>query len=153
MPAIPTLEDAIKLAVEAHAGQTDKHGKPYILHPLRVMFRMRTDEEMLVAILHDVVEDSDITIKALQKMRYPRHVLAAVDALTRRNGESYDRFVARIRRNPLAVAVKIGDLEDHMDIRRYTKVEPKHIPKLRQVLSYWHALSNERNKRSPKRRK
>jgi (p)ppGpp synthase/HD superfamily hydrolase len=117
------LEDAIHLASEAHRGQKDKAGKPYILHPMRVMFRMDTLLEMVVAVLHDVVEDSDTTLGELRAWGYPEEVVEALDCLTRRyadktperQSESYMDYVARCKANPLAKKVKLADIDDHLD--------------------------------------
>jgi len=111
----PTLEDAISVAVRAHRGQVDKAGDPYILHPFRVMFRLRTVDERIVAMLHDVVEESDINLGRLRRMGYPEKVIDALDCLTwRKRKESYEQYVERVRSNPLATSVKIADLQDHL---------------------------------------
>ena len=81
---MPTLEDAIALAVEAHRGQTQKAGQPYILHPLRVMFRCDSEMERIVAVLHDVVEDTGRTFDDLRRLGYSEEVLAALDCVTKR---------------------------------------------------------------------
>src|SRR5277367_2313821 len=91
-PAMPTLEDAIALAVEAHRGQTEKAGQPYILHVLRVMFRCETEVERIVAVLHDVVEDTGRSFDDLRRLGYSEEVLAALDCVTKREGESYEKF-------------------------------------------------------------
>lgn len=88
-----TIERAVAIAAEAHAGQVDKAGAPYILHPLRVMLSMETVEEQVVAVLHDVVEDTHWNLDALRAEGFSESVLRAVDSLTRRDGESYDSFV------------------------------------------------------------
>lgn len=119
---MPSLEDAIILAASAHRGQRDKAGRPYILHPLRMMLRLQTDEERLVAVLHDVVEDSDVTLDDLRRQGYGERIVAAVDHLTRREGESYDDFVARAAADPLARAVKVADLEDNLDTTRLAEI-------------------------------
>lgn len=113
----PGLEAAIMLAVDAHCGQTDKGGSPYILHPLRVMLAMKSDDERIVAMLHDVVEDSDYTLEAVAYDFGPR-VTEAVDALTKRKGERYDAYLARVSANPLAKSVKLADLADNCDLSR-----------------------------------
>jgi len=115
---MPTLEDAIALAALAHHGQVDKASAPYILHPLRLLLRMETEAERIVAVLHDVVEDTPYTLDALRRLGFPEAVVEAVDALTRREGESYEAFVARAAGNPLARRVKIADLEDNLDLSR-----------------------------------
>jgi len=114
----PTLEDSIILATQAHAGQVDKAGVSYILHPLRVMFRVRSEVERTVAILHDVVEDTSITLGDLREAGYSEEILEAVDHLTRREGETYRQFIERVREDELARIVKLADLEDNMDPSR-----------------------------------
>ncbi len=115
---MPTLEDAIALAAQAHKGQQDKAGAPYILHPIRVMLRVESEEERLTAILHDVVEDSPYTVEKLRELGYPEAVVSAVDRLSRREDETYDEFIERIAPDPLARRVKIADLEDNIDLTR-----------------------------------
>ena len=112
------LKQAIALAVEAHHDQVDKAGAPYILHPLRVMFMMVGEVAQTVAVLHDVVEDSSMTFNKLQELGFSREITSALDALTHREGESYDQYIGRVAVHPLARLIKIADLEDNMDIRR-----------------------------------
>ena len=121
----PTLEDAIRLAVEAHQGQKDKVGQPYILHPLRVMFRLTSDDERMVGVLHDVVEDTKYTFEDLRRMGYPEKILQALDGVTRRDNESYEDFVTRSRKDPISRKVKLADLEDNMDPHR--KIGRAHV--------------------------
>ena len=118
MGSVPTIEDAILLAVHAHRGQRDKAGEPYILHPLRVMTRMSSEVEMIVAVLHDVVEDSDYTLDDLRRQGYCEQVVEAVDSVSRRDGEPYEDFIRRVNRNPLARKIKIADLEDNMHVEK-----------------------------------
>src|SRR6185503_15040426 len=110
----PTLEDAIRLAVEAPHGQRDKVGQPYILHPLRVMFRLTTEAEQIVGVLHDVVEDTKYTFDDLRRLGYSEQILEALDGVTRRESESYEEFVLRSKKNPIARKVKLADLDDNM---------------------------------------
>ncbi len=93
-------------------------GKPYILHPIRVMLRMNSDLDRTVAILHDVIEDTPVTLESLRQQGYPQGVIEALECLTRRDGESYDRYLDRVETNPIAQRVKMADLEDNMDWRR-----------------------------------
>lgn len=116
------LEKAIHLAGAAHAGQVDKAGKPYILHPLRLMLRFSSEEEMIVAALHDVVEDGGVTFEQLRTHGFAQAIVAAVDCLTRRDGESYEDFIARIKANNLARKVKIEDIRDNLDLTRLAAV-------------------------------
>src|SRR5438132_11595481 len=102
-----TLEDAIALAVKTHRGQKDKTGEPYILHPLRVMFRLpwdAPDAAKIAAILHDVVEDSDgnVTLAHLRELGYPEEVIDAVRLLSRRPSDTYEQFIERLLPNPIA---------------------------------------------------
>jgi (p)ppGpp synthase/HD superfamily hydrolase len=107
----PGLDDAIALAAEVHRGVLDKSGQPYILHPLRVMFRCETEAERIVAVLHDVVEDTGRTFDDLRSLGYTDDVLAALDCVTKREGEAYEQFVDRAAGNPVAAKVKIADIE------------------------------------------
>jgi len=124
------LDRALAIAVRVHRNQKDKSGRPYILHPLRIMMRMTTEEEMIVAVLHDVIEDSDTTIADLLKENFSPAIITAVDLLTRREHEGYEDYVARIKGNPLAIKIKLADLEDNMDMSRLRTVEPKDLDRL-----------------------
>ncbi len=137
---MPTLEDAIALAVQAHRGQRDKAGQTYILHPLRVMMRLETEAERMVAILHDVVEDTPYTLERLRAQGYPEEVLGALDCLTRREGETYEAFIERVRPHPLARRVKLADLEDNMDVRRLAAVTAKDAERLARYRAAWARL-------------
>lgn len=121
-----TLDRAIALAAEVHLGQLDKARQPYILHPLRLMMRLETQEERIVAVLHDVIEDCGVEFETLRSMGFSETVLEALDCLTHRPEESYDDYIARIAHQPLARRVKIIDLEDNMDVRRLPQplIEP-----------------------------
>jgi len=113
-----TLERAIAIAATAHAGQVDKGGAPYILHPLKVMLRMTTLEERIVAVLHDVVEDCGISLDDLRKEGFSEEVLSAIESVTKVPGESYEDFVERAAQNPIGRAVKLADLEENSDLSR-----------------------------------
>jgi (p)ppGpp synthase/HD superfamily hydrolase len=134
------LEDAIALAVEAHRGQRDKAGQTYILHPLRVMMRLETETERMVAVLHDVVEDSPWTLERLRGLGYPEQVLGALDCLTKREGETYEAFIERLLPHPLARRVKRADLEDNMDVRRLPAVTAKDAERLARYRAAWARL-------------
>ena len=113
-----TLERAIAIAAAAHAGQVDKAGAPYILHPLRVMLGLSTLHERIAAVLHDVVEDSAVTLEDLRSEGFPDEVVTAIDALTKRPGETRRIAAARAALDPLARAVKLADNADNMDLSR-----------------------------------
>jgi hypothetical protein len=112
------LDKAIVVAAKAHEGQVDKGGQPYILHPLRVMFSRRSEAERICAVLHDVVEDTDISLDYLRDQGFSEEVLSALDALTRRDGETYDEYISRIVKNKIASHVKLCDLCDNTDLSR-----------------------------------
>jgi len=122
LPNLATLERAIALAVAAHAGQYDKAGAPYILHPLRVMFAVQGHDARMAAVLHDVVEDCGVTLDQLRGMGFAEPVIEAVDALTKRDYERgadrYMDFVRRAGRNDIALVVKLADIADNMDLAR-----------------------------------
>jgi (p)ppGpp synthase/HD superfamily hydrolase len=113
-----TLERAIAIAATAHAGQVDKGGAPYILHPLKVMLRMSTLEQRIVAVLHDVVEDCDVSLDDLRKEGFSEEVLSAIESVTKVSGESYEDFVDRAAQNPIGRVVKLADLEENSDLSR-----------------------------------
>jgi (p)ppGpp synthase/HD superfamily hydrolase len=137
---VPTLEDAIALAVEAHRGQRDKAGQTYILHPLRVMMRLEGEAERMVAVLHDVVEDSSYTLERLRELGYPEEVLGALERLTKHEGETYEAFIERVLPHPLARRVKLADLEDNMDVRRLPAVTAKDAERLARYRAAWARL-------------
>lgn len=125
-----TLERALVIAAEAHHGTTDKGGAPYILHPLRLLHQMSTADERIVALLHDVVEDSPWTLDALRAEGLSEEIVSAIDGLTRREDETYDDFIARGVTNPLARRVKLADIEDNMDLRRLGEFGQKDLDRL-----------------------
>ena len=107
-----TLQRAIEIATQAHQGQFDKSGKDYIGHPLRVMEMGRTEEEKIAGVLHDVVEDSEWTFEALETEGFSQEIIAALKCVTKLSeNENYDDFIERVRRNPLAVAVKLNSAD------------------------------------------
>lgn len=118
----PTLDDAIKLAVDAHAGQVDKAGEPYILHPLRVMLQFRDEREQIVAVLHDVLEVTKVTEEQLIDLGYDYETCWALKHLTRTPGEPYEHFIAVAASNEIARRVKLADLRDNMDLKRLRTV-------------------------------
>lgn len=127
---INNLNKAIKLACEAHDGQFDIAGKPYILHPLRLLIKLKNIDEMQVAVLHDVVEDSDMTLEVLRKEGFEESVLQAIECLTKKTGEDYSDFISRVLLNDLARKVKIEDIKDNMDLSRLDKVEEKDLERI-----------------------
>jgi (p)ppGpp synthase/HD superfamily hydrolase len=126
-----TLERAIELAVEHHKGQVDKAGKPYILHPLRLMMSVDNDDEKIVAVMHDIVEDTSITIDELKIEGFSEQVISAIGCVTKEAGEDYSSFIKRISGNPLATKVKLADLEDNMDLSRLETVTEKDLERIK----------------------
>jgi hypothetical protein len=118
-----TIEKAIQIAARAHEGQVDKQGLPYILHPLRVMDGVEGLDAKIVAVLHDVVEDTEVTIDDLGREGFSAEVLAAVRCVTHAEGETYADYVARCRADPIALRVKLSDLADNTRLSR-TIVRP-----------------------------
>ena len=117
-----TLERAIAIAVEAHAGQFDKAGTPYIIHPLRVMLSLKSNDERIVGVLHDVCEDCPgWDFDRLRREGFSEIVIDALRSVTKIDGESYDDFVVRASRNEIGKAVKIADLIDNSDVSRISE--------------------------------
>lgn len=140
---MPTLEDAILLAAQAHRGQVDKVGQPYILHLLRVMLRLDGEQAQIVGVLHDLVEDTSYTFADLRAMGYAEELVQALDCLTRRSTESYEAFIERASANPLARRVKLADLEDNMDIRRLPAIGEKDLARLNRYLAAWQHIKEK----------
>jgi hypothetical protein len=113
-----TLDDAIALAVRAHRDQRDKRDEPYLLHVFRVMLSQNDETARIVAVLHDSLEDTSVTLADLRGAGFSDEICEAVDCLTRRPKEQYDDMIARVAANPLARLVKLADLGDNMDPTR-----------------------------------
>jgi len=137
-----TLEDAIAIAAQAHKGQKDKAGAPYLLHPLRMMLRMTSEAAMMAAVLHDVVEDTDWTLEQLRELGFSAEVLEAVDCLTHRDNESYQEFIARVRTNAIARQVKVADLEDNMNVQRIKQLSARDLARLEKYHQAWSLLTD-----------
>ncbi|MDW7670341.1 MAG: GTP pyrophosphokinase [Bacillota bacterium] len=125
------LEKAIEIALKAHQGQTDKAGAPYILHPLRVMLAGETETEQICGILHDVVEDSNVSLEDLKMEGFSDEVLQVLELLTRKESESYDEFIDRVMTNGTAMRVKLADLKDNMDLTRIEKITEADLVRVR----------------------
>ena len=129
---MPTIEHAIEIAANAHAGQRDKAGQPYIFHPLRVMFRVNGEHEQMAAVLHDVVEDTAITIDDLAREGFPSEVLRAIAALTKLPGETRLEAAARAAADPIARKVKLADNAENMDLSRIPNPTEKDYARCRE---------------------
>jgi (p)ppGpp synthase/HD superfamily hydrolase len=133
-----TLERAIVIAAEGHAGVKDKGGAPYILHPLRMMLGLSHPDERIVAVLHDVCEDCPgWTFDRLRAEGFSDHIVTALDAVTKREGEDYEDFARRAAADPIGRNVKLADLADNCDLSRIA--EPTEVDH-RRIEKYWRAI-------------
>ncbi|HBP4949420.1 HD domain-containing protein (plasmid) [Pseudomonas aeruginosa] len=140
--AQPLIELALHRALKAYGGKVDKAGKPYILHPLRLAARLDDQISQSVALLHDVIEDSDTTEDDLREDGFPESVISAVVALTRRKGESYEAFIDRVRVHPLARKIKLLDIEDNMNLLRLNAVTEKDLQRIAKYHRAWKRLDS-----------
>ena len=129
---MPTIERAIEIAATAHAGQRDKAGQPYIFHPLRVMLRLDGAHEQMAAVLHDVVEDTSVTLDNLAQEGFPSEVLRAIAALTKLPGETRLEAAARAAADPVARKVKLADNAENMDLSRIPNPTDKDYARCRE---------------------
>lgn len=134
---------AHEICATAHQGQSDKAGMPYHLHPERVAARCATDAERIVALLHDTIEDTDVSPDYLLSRGFPQYIVDAILSVTKRDGETYEDFVARAKQNPIGRMVKVHDLEDNMDIRRLDVISDESVNRLRKYLKAYHFLKSE----------
>lgn len=128
-----TLEKAIVIASNAHTGQVDKGGKPYILHPIRVMMAQKSVEAMIVGVLHDVIEDTTITLEELTQIGFSNEIVEAINCLTKK-GEDYNIYLQKVKQNSLARQVKLADLADNMDLSRLPTVTEKDLKRQQKYL-------------------
>jgi len=134
------LEKALQIATDAHIYQVDKAGKAYIFHPIRVANRCDNDNERIVALLHDTIEDTEVTAEYLLMEGFPRNIVDAILSVTRNKDESYEDFIKRSRLNPIGRQVKIHDLEDNMDITRLSELTEKDLVRLNKYLKAYRYL-------------
>tara|TARA_B110000014_G_scaffold75122_1_gene51303 strand:- start:1412 stop:1831 length:420 start_codon:yes stop_codon:yes gene_type:complete len=109
------LGKAISIAVDSHSGQVNDKAQPYVLHPLRMMFKAVTIEEKIIAVLHDVIEKTTIDLEYLRSVGFSDRIVLGIDALSRRPQENYDKYIDRVAENKLATKVKIIDLDDNIN--------------------------------------
>ena len=131
-------ELALQIAQKAHAGQVDKAGKDYILHPITVASYMDTDIEKTIAYLHDVLEDTDVTVDALRKI-FPNEIVDTLITLTHRKDESYFEYIQRVSKSKLAKKIKVADLLHNLDITRIkepTKQDYERLEKYKKAILY-----------------
>ena len=135
-----TLEKSLQIALKAYTGQRDKAGKTYILHPLRIMAKMATEEEMAVALLHDVIEDSDISAEDLLKEGIPQNIVDAVVLLTKTRSENYKNFIKKLSTNKLASKVKKADIEDNINVLRLDSLGDSDLERVKKYHRAWKVL-------------
>ena len=126
----PLTKKAMKLCFEAHKDQVDKSGLPYVFHPFHLAEQMTDELTTVTALLHDVVEDSDYTLADLGEMGFPATVLDALAMLTHDDGSAYLEYVARLKTNPIARAVKLADLRHNSDLTRLDHVDEKALARV-----------------------
>jgi GTP pyrophosphokinase len=137
------LERAIEIALDAYEGQTDKAGETYIRHLLRVMEQVETRRQRIVAVLHDVVEDSAYDLSQIEDT-FDAEIRDAVDAITKRDDEDYlDDFIPRVAANDIARPVKLADIEDNMDLTRLPELSDGVLEKQATYHAAWHRLQAE----------
>lgn len=137
------LDKAAQICVTRHAGQRDKMNCAYFQHPMRVAMRCRTDEEKIVALLHDTIEDTDVTPEYLIEQGFPQHIVDGILSVTKREGETYEDFVKRAKQNPIGRIVKIHDLEDNLDVLRLDEVSPEMAVRYSKYLKALRYLNSE----------
>ncbi len=140
------LEVAVQIAVRAHAGALDKSGQPYILHPLRVMQAQQTNDARMAGVLHDVVEDSDVTLTDLREAGIPESVLEAIALLTHDEVTPYEIYVQTLKSNPLARSVKLADLRDNMNVLRLPEFTEKDLRRLEKYRRAYETLCGDDSK-------
>lgn len=135
------LDKAARICVEKHSGQRDKTGAAYFQHPMRVAMRCKSDEEKMVALLHDTIEDTDVTPEYLLAEGFPQPIIDGVLSVTKREGEGYEEFVTRAKQNPIGRQVKLHDLEDNLDIFRLTELDATMMERYNKYLRAYRFLS------------
>lgn len=136
------FKKALDIATKAHKGQVDKAGAPYILHPLRVAWRCNTEDEMIVALLHDTIEDTEVTAQTLYNCGFPKRIVEAVLSVTRQKGEIYQAFIERCNKNGIGRNVKLHDLEDNLDVTRLGILHENDMRRLNKYLLAYKYLKN-----------
>ena len=122
---------ALKIAIQAHRDQKDKSGREYVMHPIRVAERCKDPRAKSVALLHDTIEDTEVTVEYLREEGFPEEIINGILSVTKKEGESYEDFVRRAAENEIGIIVKKADLEDNMDIRRLREITDKDVERLR----------------------
>lgn len=140
---MPNLQRALEIAVESHKNQVQKDGTPYALHPIRLSISLQSEEQKIVALLHDVVEDTDWTFENLVDEGFSVNVIEALRLLTHTDGSPYEEYIDRLASNPLARSVKKADLTDNMDFKRIPEPNEKDFARLQKYHRAWSVLERE----------
>ena len=135
------LKHAIFIAVKAHNKQLDRSDQPYIGHLFRVMNAGQTLEEKVVGILHDLIEDTQLRLVDLSHEGFSEEIIDAVHALSKLENEDYDHYLQRVKKNNLAISVKLNDLSDNMDIRRLKELTDDDVVRMRKYLNAYKQLT------------
>lgn len=141
------LDKMLRLAVDRHAGQFDKGGRPYILHPLKVMHYLNTEDEELqcIALGHDLIEDTSTTWQHLAELEFSDRVIEGIRALTKMPGETDAEYLAKVKKNPDAVLVKLQDLRHNSDIRRLKGLTQKDYDRMKKYQAMFVELTAARD--------
>ena len=137
------LHKAITIACEAHKGQSSINGEPYILHPLRLLIKSKSNEERIIAVLHDVIEKSNISLADLKNKGFDQNIISSIDSLSRRRSESYFDYIGRLMQNRISVKIKLLDLADNIKIHSENNDNGIYDAKINQ---YKNALKQIRSK-------
>ena len=137
------LHKAITIACEAHQGQSSINGEPYILHPLRLLIKAKSNEERIIAILHDVIEKTNISLLDLKNKGFDQNIISSIDSLSRRRSESYIEYIERLMQNKISVKIKLLDLADNIKIHSENNDNGINDAK---IIQYKNALKQIRSK-------
>ena len=137
------LHKAITIACEAHQGQSSINGEPYILHPLRLLIKAKSNEERTIAILHDVIEKTNISLADLKNKGFDQNIISSIDSLSRRRNESYIEYIKRLMQNKISVKIKLLDLADNIKIHSENNDNGIYDSK---IIQYKNALNQIRSK-------
>lgn len=137
------LNKAISIAATAHDGQFQKNGLPYILHPIHVMNNVNSLNEKIVAILHDVVEDTEVSIEKLQTEGFSNEITEAISLLTKTEGTEYTSYIEKIKSNELAKTVKLADMKHNIDCLRLNELNDYDLKRIKKYHSSIKYLESE----------
>ena len=137
------LQRALEIAVTAHKGQSQKSGSPYVLHPLKLMFSVTSEEAQICAVLHDVVEDTHWELDELKAEGFSQDIIDALDCLTHQEGVDYESYIEKICLNALATEVKLADLKDNMNVRRLPKMTEGALTRIEKYHKAWLRLDGQ----------